>query len=270
MVVYTRERECLLLERAQPAGFWQSVTGSLRWGETPGRVRARELDEETGLGPAGLARCGHCSASFRSCPPGARGTRRTSRPTASISGTSSCRRASRSGCAPASTSRTSGWRSSSRSRKVSSWTNRAGARAARADASPGVRLISSMDTAEHGAGSPRSRTAVVVVHGVWMRGAAMRVLRRRLEANGFDVHVFSYPSVSADLAANAATPRGVHRRRARRNRAHRGSQPRRRAGRARCSRAARPRASAASCASARRSRAAARPRASRGCRAARA
>ena len=30
-------------------------------------------------------------------------------------------------------------------------------------------------------------------------------LRRRLEANGFDVHVFSYPSVSADLAANAAS-----------------------------------------------------------------
>jgi pimeloyl-ACP methyl ester carboxylesterase len=40
---------------------------------------------------------------------------------------------------------------------------------------------------------------------VWMRGTAMRVLRRRLEANGFDVHVFSYPSVSADLAANAAS-----------------------------------------------------------------
>ena len=54
VVVYTREHECLLLERAQPAGFWQSVTGSLRWGETPAECAARELAEETGLGSAGL------------------------------------------------------------------------------------------------------------------------------------------------------------------------------------------------------------------------
>jgi dihydroneopterin triphosphate diphosphatase len=54
VVVYTRERECLLLERAQPAGFWQSVTGSLRCGETPAECAARELAEETGLEAAGL------------------------------------------------------------------------------------------------------------------------------------------------------------------------------------------------------------------------
>lgn len=54
VVVYTRARECLLLERVQPAGFWQSVTGSLRWGETPADCAARELGEETGLGAAGL------------------------------------------------------------------------------------------------------------------------------------------------------------------------------------------------------------------------
>jgi pimeloyl-ACP methyl ester carboxylesterase len=51
----------------------------------------------------------------------------------------------------------------------------------------------------------RTRTPVVVVHGVWMRGTSMRVLARRLEASGFDVHVFSYPSVRADLGANAAS-----------------------------------------------------------------
>jgi pimeloyl-ACP methyl ester carboxylesterase len=50
-----------------------------------------------------------------------------------------------------------------------------------------------------------ARAPVVAVHGVWMRGASMRVLRRRLEAGGFDVHTFSYPSVSADLAANASS-----------------------------------------------------------------
>jgi pimeloyl-ACP methyl ester carboxylesterase len=36
-----------------------------------------------------------------------------------------------------------------------------------------------------------------------MRGGAMKVLRRRLAAQGYDVHVFSYPSVAVDLATNA-------------------------------------------------------------------
>ena len=51
--------------------------------------------------------------------------------------------------------------------------------------------------------APRARGTVVAVHGVWMRGNAMRVLRRRLEAEGYDVHVFSYPSISAGLRENA-------------------------------------------------------------------
>jgi pimeloyl-ACP methyl ester carboxylesterase len=50
----------------------------------------------------------------------------------------------------------------------------------------------------------RAPTPVVTVHGVWMRGASMRVLGRHLAASGFKVHAFNYPSVSADLAANAA------------------------------------------------------------------
>jgi pimeloyl-ACP methyl ester carboxylesterase len=60
------------------------------------------------------------------------------------------------------------------------------------------------DSGSGAAGSRGARTPVVVVHGVWMRGASMRVLRRRLEAGGFDVHTFSYPSVTANLAANAS------------------------------------------------------------------
>jgi pimeloyl-ACP methyl ester carboxylesterase len=47
-------------------------------------------------------------------------------------------------------------------------------------------------------------TAVVAVHGLWMRGIVMSVLRKRLAAQGYDVHAFSYPSVNGDLAANAA------------------------------------------------------------------
>ena len=59
MVVYTTARECLLLERVMPAGFWQSVTGTLGWDETAADAAARELREETGLLPTGLRDSGH-------------------------------------------------------------------------------------------------------------------------------------------------------------------------------------------------------------------
>ena len=59
VVIYTRSRECLLLERAEPRGFWQSVTGSLRWDETPAECAVREVREETGLSADGLRDAGH-------------------------------------------------------------------------------------------------------------------------------------------------------------------------------------------------------------------
>ncbi len=37
------------MERADKAGFWQSVTGSLEAGETPQQAAIREVLEETGL-----------------------------------------------------------------------------------------------------------------------------------------------------------------------------------------------------------------------------
>jgi dATP pyrophosphohydrolase len=49
VVVYTPAGEVLLLERREPAGYWQSVTGSLEPGETPQAAAERELREETGL-----------------------------------------------------------------------------------------------------------------------------------------------------------------------------------------------------------------------------
>ena len=58
VVIHTPQLECLLLERVSPAEFWQSVTGSLEWGESAAAAAAREVREETGLDPAGLRDAG--------------------------------------------------------------------------------------------------------------------------------------------------------------------------------------------------------------------
>jgi dATP pyrophosphohydrolase len=49
IVIYTESKEFLMLERRRPPGFWQSVTGSLEWGETADQAARREVLEETGL-----------------------------------------------------------------------------------------------------------------------------------------------------------------------------------------------------------------------------
>jgi dATP pyrophosphohydrolase len=49
IVIYTAGGEYLLLERRKPPGFWQSVTGSLEWGEGADTAASRELKEETGI-----------------------------------------------------------------------------------------------------------------------------------------------------------------------------------------------------------------------------
>ena len=54
IVIYTTDGEFLLIERRRPAGFWQSVTGSLEWGETPEHAATREVLEETGIGTGEL------------------------------------------------------------------------------------------------------------------------------------------------------------------------------------------------------------------------
>lgn len=49
VVVYAPAQQVLLLERSQPSGYWQSVTGSLEAGETAETCARRELFEETGI-----------------------------------------------------------------------------------------------------------------------------------------------------------------------------------------------------------------------------
>ena len=50
---------------------------------------------------------------------------------------------------------------------------------------------------------PQSET-IVLVHGLWMKGPEMFLLRRRLRLAGYQVYQFSYRSVVRDLGENAA------------------------------------------------------------------
>lgn len=54
VIVVARTHDVLVMTRSQPAGYRQSVTGSLAWGETPRAAAKRELMEETGLSSTGL------------------------------------------------------------------------------------------------------------------------------------------------------------------------------------------------------------------------
>jgi dATP pyrophosphohydrolase len=49
IVIHTEGGEFLLMERRRPPGFWQSVTGSLEWGESADAAARREVVEETGI-----------------------------------------------------------------------------------------------------------------------------------------------------------------------------------------------------------------------------
>ncbi|WP_274584157.1 dihydroneopterin triphosphate diphosphatase [Neisseria leonii] len=49
VVLHDGNGSILLLERADRAGFWQSVTGSVEPGESPAQTALREVAEETGI-----------------------------------------------------------------------------------------------------------------------------------------------------------------------------------------------------------------------------
>ena len=49
VLIHTVDLQVLIMERADKAGFWQSVTGSIEGNETPYQAAIREVEEETGL-----------------------------------------------------------------------------------------------------------------------------------------------------------------------------------------------------------------------------
>ncbi|MCB1775781.1 MAG: dihydroneopterin triphosphate diphosphatase [Gammaproteobacteria bacterium] len=69
VLICTRGGDVLLLERTRPHGFWQSVTGSLQWGETAKSAACRELFEETGLRAGAHLRDLHRGERFPIVPP---------------------------------------------------------------------------------------------------------------------------------------------------------------------------------------------------------
>lgn len=69
VLVCTRAGEVLMMERTRPRGFWQSVTGSLHWGERAPVAAVRELIEETGLAAGGRLHDLRTGASFPIVPP---------------------------------------------------------------------------------------------------------------------------------------------------------------------------------------------------------
>ena len=64
VVVVTDDGHALLLRRAQPFDFWQSVTGSLQTDETHAQAARRELHEETGLSDEGVLHYSGVSRQF--------------------------------------------------------------------------------------------------------------------------------------------------------------------------------------------------------------
>lgn len=65
VVVHDPEGRFLLLKRADIADFWQSVTGSLNWGEGARDAAVREVREETGIDAGPGLHDWHHSVSFR-------------------------------------------------------------------------------------------------------------------------------------------------------------------------------------------------------------
>lgn len=172
VVVHTADGEVLLLRRADVPEFWQSVTGSVKEGETPIEAARRELEEETGLDGSGIVDC-HRRRRFRIAPE----WRARYAPDA----THNLEHQFRLGVPvrqkirlnPEEHSEATWLDVPDAARQAASWTNAA--------------AIRSLD-------SDPSQTTVVLVHGLWIGPHSMGLVARRLRRFGFDVAVFAWRS----------------------------------------------------------------------------
>jgi len=188
VVVHTADGEVLLLRRADVPDFWQSVTGSLREGETPIEAARRE-----GLDGSGIVDC-HRRRRFRIAPE----WRARYAPAA----THNLEHEFRLGVPvrqkvrlnPDEHSESVWLDIPEAAERVTSWTNAA--------------AIRSLD-------SDPAQTTVVLVHGLWIGPRSMAGIARRLRKFGFDVAVFAWrttretPAQAAErLAGQLSATRG--------------------------------------------------------------
>ena len=66
-----------------------------------------------------------------------------------------------------------------------------------------VSAAKSMDADSDYAGAAKPKETVVLVHGIWMNGLDMALLRRRLSSAGYTTRLFSYRSVRSTPIENA-------------------------------------------------------------------
>lgn len=170
VVVHTADGEVLLLRRADVPDFWQSVTGSVRAGETPIEAARRELTEETGLDGSEIVDC-HRRRRFRIAPQ----WRARYSPDVSHNLEHEFRLGvpvrQRLRLNPAEHTESVWLDIPEAAERATSWTNAA--------------AIRSLD-------SDPARTTVVLVHGLWIGRWSKWLFARRLRRFGFNVAIFGW------------------------------------------------------------------------------
>ena len=181
VVIYSKDGRVLLLRRRDQPGFWQSVTGSLKPGETPLTAARREVREETGFDPDGLEDCGRC----RRFPiTGAWRVRYDASATRNREHEFRLRvpAGSQPDLARGEHDRAR-WRGRGEALGLAaSWTNRVA-----------IRLLPV---------APEQAT-VILVHGLWMGSPSMALLAWRLRRAGYRVRLFHYSSTAETPEAAA-------------------------------------------------------------------